>query len=280
MSLIKSTLVHIQKTLHKVSGSCCLYEAETILQHVLDCSRSELYVTLASSEITDHTLSTIDGIVRRRLADEPLAYILGSVYFYSKEIFVTRDVLIPRPETEVLVDCVLKQEQQGSAEFADVGTGSGAIAAILLAQRLSWNAVATDISRAALSVARQNSPDRTHCICCDMLTAFKTTAGRFDFLVCNPPYISKQEMTGLDKSVIRFEPRAALYGGTDGMDFYRLLASGAKKILKPGGRLYCEIGCDQGVSVREIFSSEKWDEISIIKDLTGRPRVVTAFCKK
>jgi release factor glutamine methyltransferase len=109
-----------------------------------------------------------------------------------------------------------------------------------------------------------------------MLAAFKTNTHTFDFLVCNPPYISKKEMAGLDKSVLLFEPHAALYGGMDGMDFYRDLAANTRKILKQGGRIYCEIGCDQGEAVGKIFSSENWGSVSIKNDLAGRSRVFKA----
>jgi release factor glutamine methyltransferase len=143
MSRVKNSIHQLEKSLHKISGPCSLYEAETILQHVLRCSRSELYTTLISSEMSDEKRSTIDGILQRRLAEEPLAYILVSLYFYSKNILLTKDVLIPRPETEVLVETVLKQEHTGPVEFADICTGSGAIAAVLLAERPAWNAVAS-----------------------------------------------------------------------------------------------------------------------------------------
>jgi release factor glutamine methyltransferase len=275
MIAIKPILLQIQKNLEKVSGPTSLHEAETILQFVLNCSRSELYTSAAISEISGEILASIERITVRRRAGEPLTYILGSVYFYSKEIALTRDVLIPRPETEVLVETVLKHEQNGKLFFADIGTGSGAIAAVLCAERPSWTAIATDISFAALCVARRNVPEARF-VRCDMLSALKT-AGRFGFLVCNPPYISQQEMAGLDTSVSSFEPGTALYGGVDGMDYYRVLASAARRILKPGGRIYCEIGCDQGASVCNMFLCEKWNSVTIHNDLTGRPRIVTAF---
>jgi release factor glutamine methyltransferase len=276
MPSIKNTLAHIQKALQKVSGQCSLYEAEIILQQLLGCSRSELYASPRFAEIPDEMLLSIGEIINRRLSDEPLAYIIGSVYFHSTEISVTRDVLIPRPETEVLVETVLKQEQNRNLFFADIGTGSGAIAAVLLQKRQSWNAVATDISRQALAVAVRNVHDRAMLVCCDMFDALKFAAHRFDFIVCNPPYVSAKEMESLDKSVVSFEPHGALSDGNDGLDFYRVLARDAKKVLKDGGRMYCEIGCDQSKAVCEIFLSEKWDTVSIKNDLTGRPRVFTA----
>jgi release factor glutamine methyltransferase len=276
MSPLKTILINLEESLKPVSGSCSLHEAEIIMQHLLHCSRSQLYSTLAFSEIDDEKRSAIDGIIKRRRTDEPLAYILGTKYFFSKEIFVDRNVLIPRPETEVLVEVVLKNETADFCVFADIGTGSGAIAAVLLAERSSWIAVATDLSRAALRVARRNTPERIRFVCCDMLTAFGTRGARFDFIVCNPPYISAAEMQALDNSVINFEPHTALCGGADGLNFYKTLSTDLKKVLKPGGRMYCEIGFDQGDSVRELFPSENWSAVTVSKDLAGRPRVVSA----
>jgi release factor glutamine methyltransferase len=276
MSPLKTILITLEESLKPISGSSSLHEAEIIMQHLMHCSRSQLYSTLAFSEIDIEKRSAIDGIIKRRGTDEPLAYILGTKYFFSKEIFVDRDVLIPRPETEVLVEVVLKNETADFCVFADIGTGSGAIAAVLLATRSSWTAVATDLSRAALRVARRNAPQRIRFVCCDMLTAFGTRGTMFDFIVCNPPYISAAEMQTLDKSVVGFEPHTALCGGVDGLDFYKILSRDLKKILKPGGRMYCEIGCDQGAAVCEIFSSENWDAVTVRNDLAGRPRVVSA----
>jgi release factor glutamine methyltransferase len=276
MATTKSTLQRIEKALEKVCGRSSLFEAESILQDVLRCSRTELYTTFFPLQISADKTERINSIIRRRLEDEPLAYILGSVYFYSKEIVLTRDVLIPRPETEVLVETVLNQEHNETLFFADIGTGSGAIAAILLAQRPSWTAVATDISCAALGIARRNTAERTRFVCSDMLASFKPDARIFDFVVCNPPYISRKEMAELDKSVISFEPRTALFGGDDGMDFYRILAGGARNILKPGGRIFCEIGSDQAAPVCNMFLFENWHVVKVHNDLAGRTRVFTA----
>jgi release factor glutamine methyltransferase len=276
MNTIHTILSRIQDAITPVSGNSGLHEAETILQHVLQCTRSDLYINPAFISILENKKNEIDAIVTRRCTDEPLAYILGTKYFFSKEIFVDGNVLIPRPESEVLVDIVLKNETDGICKFADIGTGSGAIAAVLLSERSSWTAVATDLSLAALRVAQSNTPQRIRFICCDMFTAFGTSADGFDFIVCNPPYISASEMQVLDKSVIDFEPHSALYGGPDGLNFYRVLSTESKKVLKPGGRLYCEIGFDQGDSVRKLFLSENWSAITVRNDIAGRPRVVSA----
>jgi release factor glutamine methyltransferase len=276
MSPLKTILINLEESLKPISGSCSLHEAEIILQHVLQCTRSDLYINPAFLSILENKKNEIDAIVTRRRTDEPLAYILGTKHFFSKEIFVDRNVLIPRPETEVLVEVVLKNETADFCVFADIGTGSGAIAAVLLAARSSWIAVATDLSRAALRVARRNAPQRIRFVCCDMLTAFGTRGARFDFIVCNPPYISAAEMQELDKSVRDFEPRTALCGGADGLNFYKTLSTDLKKVLRPGGRMYCEIGFDQGDAVRELFPSENWSAVTVSKDLAGRPRVVSA----
>lgn len=276
MNSTKSILTGLAQSLEPVSGSGSLHEAEIVLEHVLDCSRSELYTALASFEMPDEMLLTIDCLVQRRLVGEPLAYVLGSVFFYSKEILVTKDVLIPRPETEILVDCILKQERKQDSRFADVCTGSGAIAAVLLKERPFWNAVATDISPAALAVARRNAPDRAGFVCSDMMNAFKSNVRAFDFLVSNPPYVSQEEIDGLDISVKEFEPLGALCGGRDGLDFYNVLAMEARSVLEPGGRIYCEIGCSQESAVRKIFSSKGWNNLRVQNDLANRPRVVTA----
>jgi release factor glutamine methyltransferase len=276
MSPVTSILTHLEQVLQPISGSTSLHEAETILQFVLNCTRSDLYSSPAFSEIPDEMLLSVEAIIAKRLVDEPLPYILGSVYFFSKEILLTRDVLIPRPETEVLVETVLKREQSEELRFADIGTGSGAIAAVLLKERPQWYGLATDISLKALAIARRNVPGHISFACVDMIGAFRPGSERFDFMVSNPPYVSEAEMAQLDNSVIQFEPHSALYGGVDGMDFYRILAADAGNVLKPGGRIYCEIGCDQGAAVGDIFEFQGWSSVEVRNDLAGRPRVVAA----
>jgi release factor glutamine methyltransferase len=185
--------------------------------------------------------------------------------------------LIPRPDTETLVEQVLHAEDEGALRFADVGTGSGIVAAILTEQRPAWAAVASDISLQALAVAAANRRSgRVALVCCDLLDA---VAGgrRFDFIVSNPPYISTGDIGGLDESVRNFEPRRALDGGADGLDFYRRFARELPRFLVPGGRLYCEIGCDQAQAVAGIFAPDAgWNGLQLFRDLAGRWRVMRA----
>ena len=272
MTLTK-TLRDIQKKLTLVSGEFALPEAERILTFLLNCSRSELYLP-QQKKLPDETVKKIQKIINRRVTDEPLAYILGCAYFYNKEFIVTPDVLIPRPDTEILVEEVLKNEKDGKCRFLDMGTGSGCIAAVLTGHNPAWKAAAADISFAALKIAKKNCPYNVSLLCCDRLSGIKA---RFDFIVSNPPYIKSSSLPELDESVRDFEPRSALDGGPDGLDFYRYLADTAKPLLKDRGRIYCEIGYDQGKDVPKIFEEKGWKDISITKDFGNRPRVLQAI---
>jgi release factor glutamine methyltransferase len=264
-----------------VAGNLALAEAELILQHVLNCARSDLYLSPArkTSERED---ARIEDFIRRRLTGEPLPYVLGVAYFHSLGIVVTPEVLIPRPETEILVETILEHEHAEQCRFADMCTGSGAISAALSCNRPQWHGIATDCSITALRIAKKNCPKaRVNMLCCDMFSAVKNLSGfrtppAFDFIVCNPPYVSAEEMVHLDESVRLFEPPVALAGGIDGLDFYKVLAAFGKNVLKAGGRLYCEIGATQEEKVCALFADNGWSTIKCFPDLTNRARVVMA----
>ena len=274
------TLQSIQKRCTPAAGEFALPEAERILEFLLNCSRSELYLS-SQIEIPAEKNDTIETIIDRRLTGEPLAYILGSAYFYNGECVVTPDVLIPRPDTEILIDEVLKNEAPGACRFLDMGTGSGCIAAVLAGQNPSWKAVATDFYFPALEIARRNCPENIPFLCCDRLSAIKNNRRQgFDFIISNPPYIRSAVLPALEKSVYAFEPLSALDGGPDGLDFFRYLAKEAPPLLLRGGRIYCEIGYDQGEDVPEVFSSSGWKDISVTNDLGNRPRVLRAIKPK
>jgi release factor glutamine methyltransferase len=282
MEPILKTLETLRKSLAPVSQECSLYESEQILQHIFKCSRSDLYLK-TSLLVSEEENIRIRAIVTRRLSSEPLAYILGSAFFYSMEILVNRDVLIPRPETEILVDTVLKNESSEQCSFVDLGTGSGAILAVLCKERPLWRGIGVDKSPAALKTARQNCPSsKSVLLCCDIFSPIKISPPPkkgFDFIVSNPPYISDEEMIRLDPSVSKYEPHTALFGGKDGMDFYKVLAAEGKNILKPGGRIYGEIGCGQGEKTAEIFQEAQWENVRVFPDLAGRSRLISAEYK-
>ncbi|MDR2592344.1 MAG: peptide chain release factor N(5)-glutamine methyltransferase, partial [Chitinispirillales bacterium] len=213
-------------------------EAVLIIEQSIGIIKERIYLD-GSIRINTDDIDRINTIVERRQSGEPLQYIFGKAYFYDREFFVNNDVLIPRPDTEILVDTVINTEKKSPAMFVDIGTGSGILAAVLTAHCPDWTAVAVDISFKALQTASRNlfgDDDKSinnniHLICGDMLNAVKPER-RFDFIVSNPPYISSPQMKSLDKSVSSYEPHLALYGGEDGLDYYRIISTRAKMYLK------------------------------------------------
>jgi release factor glutamine methyltransferase len=271
---VYEALRFIQSQLQPAIGDYAVPQSEEILETLLKCSRTELY--LKSKDHLDQLFTDqVDVIINRRLQGEPLQYILGQVYFYSREFAVTPDVLIPRPDTEILVEKVLLHEKNRDGNFADIGTGSGIIACILTEENPGWNALAIDVSYRSLLVARQNIRSQVHLLCADLLNSIKPNH-LFNFIVSNPPYISATEMNALDHDVVDFEPHRALFGGNDGLDFYRYLSLQASNWIIKGGAIYCEIGYNQENEVKELFSNNGWRGIAIFKDLGGNPRVIRA----
>ena len=274
---IFETLQSIRRKLVPVAGDCALPEAERILCFLLDRIRPALYLQ-GREETPAGLLDRIGAIVDRRVTDEPLAHLLGSAYFYDREFVVSPDALVPRPDTETVVEEVLKNERMTDARFLDLGTGSGCIATILTEHNRSWRGIGLDLSLPALKVASRNGRGALKLLCADRCSAFKH--GRFfDFIVSNPPYIASTVMPSLPRSVREFEPLLALDGGVDGLDFYRYLAHETPRLLKSGGRIYCEIGFDQGRSAPALFESSGWNGVGVSKDLGGHPRVVKAIWK-
>ena len=270
-----SEILHsLEQQLRPVSADYAMVEAEVVLEHLLNCSRSQLYL-IGADEVSAETCAAVHRIAARRLRREPLPYILGSAFFSTREFTVTADVLIPRPDTEALVEAVLAAEDTAPRRVIDVGTGSGVLAAILQEQRPAWRIVATDISRPALRIARENCARSIALVYGDMLSFIKKRPV-FNALISNPPYVSRDEFAHLEPDVTDYEPRVALDGGPDGLRFYRILASQAGARLAPGGRIYCEIGFSQKESACEIFAHHGWRDIRIALDNAGRPRVLRA----
>jgi release factor glutamine methyltransferase len=273
---ISEALASIKNQLMDIAKESALYEAELILQHVMHCSRSQLYL-MRNDLLLNKLRNDLKTILERRKHHEPLPYILGTAYFHSKEFIVNRNVLIPRPDTEVLVETILTSEKKRNCFFLEIGIGSGAISAILLQEHPDWQCIGTDISVSALHVAGRNCAGNIRRVCSDLFSSMKPKP-YFDFIVSNPPYISESEMAKLDAGVKDFEPAIALDGGKDGLNFYRAFASQAKSYLKPEARLYCEIGYAQKDSVVKIFSARGWKGIKVSNDLAGRPRAVRCNC--
>ena len=219
---------------------------------------------------------------RRRI---PLAQILGRQSFYGLDFYVNENVLIPRADTECLVDLVLEdyaelaKTEKGNSlplRILDLCTGSGCIG-IAVAKHLPYQELLlVDLSEKALAVAKKNAEKHlggnVRFLQSDLLTAVHEK--RFSLLLSNPPYIVSKVIPGLEREVSEYEPKMALDGGEDGLLFYRRIAREAKKVLLPGARLYLEIGYDQGESVKDIFQKEGYEEVEVFPDLSGNPRVV------
>jgi release factor glutamine methyltransferase len=216
-----------------------------------------------------------DLFLDRRAAREPAAQILGRRSFYGRDFRVTADVLTPRPDTETLVEAALAEP---FARLLDLGTGSGVLAVTLLAEARGATGLATDVSDAALRVARDNAArhgvfPRLGFAAGDWWGAVPGDA-RFDLIVSNPPYVTEAEHAGLAPEITRHEPRIALTPGGDGLGAYRAILNGLARHLSPGGRLVVEIGAAQGQAVRELFVASGLEDVRIDTDLGGRPRVV------
>lgn len=255
-------------------------EAELLLGHELQMSRMQLLLD-ANRPLKKDELARFRALIERRRSGEPSAYILGKKEFYGREFRVDRRVLIPRPETETLVDVALARTRPRSlaGRALDVGTGSGAIAVTFARERPTWQVTALDKSEDALAVARDNALRLGavwgfRLLQSDLFSALKPTE-RFELIVSNPPYISREELTTLDKGILDFEPRMALDGGEDGLDFYRALVKGAPPHLTQGGVLAVEIGADQGPAVEELFKSAGFVDVELTRDYGRRDRVVS-----
>ena len=217
---------------------------------------------------------------RRRI---PLAQILGRQSFYGLDFFVNEDVLIPRADTECLVDLVLedyadlaKQAGSSSLNILDLCTGSGCIG-ISVAKHLPYQELLlVDLSEKALAVANKHAEkhlgENATLLQSDLLTGVQRK--KFSLLLSNPPYIVSRVIPGLNREVSEYEPKLALDGGEDGLVFYRRIAKEAKAVLLPGARLYLEIGYDQGESVKDIFQKEGYEAVEVFPDLSGNPRVL------
>lgn len=217
-------------------------------------------------------LQALNGILAARVARQPLSQITGLRAFWKHEFRVTRDTLDPRSDTETLVEAALKQPWQS---VLDLGTGTGAILISLLADRPGTTGLGTDVSEAALTVARANASligVGARFIVADW---FDGVGGRFDLIVSNPPYIAQSEMDGLQPEVRDWEPHLALTDGGDGLSAYRVIAAGATAYLNPGGQVFVEIGWQQAAAIRAIFAVHG-ARTEVLRDLGGRDRVIRA----
>jgi len=257
-------------------------QAELLLAHTLGLPRMKLYLSF-DRELTGPELDALRGFVKRRGDREPLQHIVGWTSFCGLEMIVTRDVLVPRPETELLAARALKFLQSrgtAAATVLDFGTGSGCLAIAIAAQAPGAELHAVDISEAALEVARRNAErhqvsGRIHFYGGDGFDALPAGL-RFELIVSNPPYIARDEIETLQPEVRDHDPRLALDGGPDGLDFYRRLAIEGPTRLNGGGRLMVELGDGQEMAARALFEAEHWRVEGVENDETGRARILIA----
>jgi release factor glutamine methyltransferase len=259
--------------LRPVAGDQAAREARMLLGAATGWSAAR--VAVAAGEVLEApVLARAEAMLARRLAREPMAQILGEWPFFGRMFEVTRDTLTPRPDTETLVELAL------SAPFGrllDLGTGTGAIAVSLLAERPEATGVAADISAAALAVAARNA--RRHGVegRLDLLRAdwWEGVAGHFDLIVSNPPYVSAEEYAGLAPEITQWEPRGALTPEGDGLQAYRVILGRVADHLVAGGRCLVEIGATQGAAVAALFEAAGLEAVAVHLDINGRPRVVS-----
>ena len=252
-------------------------EAGSLLSFILGKDRTYL-ISHADDETDENSLGRFREFVERRAAGEPLQYITGVQDFYGREFRVTTEVLIPRPETELLVEAAL--QIAGPAPFiCDVGTGSGCIALTLLCEIVNARAVAIDKSAAALEIAKLNAQklsiaDRTLFIESDCFDALDSPEYEFDLIVSNPPYVAEKALKGLQREVRDHEPLVALSPGGDGLSVIRRLIDEGPAFIKPDGHMLMEIGFDQGEAVERLINDSAWSLREIRPDLQGIPRIV------
>ncbi|MEE8638637.1 MAG: peptide chain release factor N(5)-glutamine methyltransferase [Candidatus Margulisiibacteriota bacterium] len=258
-------------------------EAEILLAHALGLKRIELY-TNHERILTDEELSRFKGLIQRRSKHEPVAYITGYQPFMSLDFYVDRSVLIPRPETEKLVEVAIDAVKsphvlRSAPLIADIGTGCGAIAISLAKYLPNIKVIGIDSSPEAIKIAQRNAEhhqvtDRSQFIVGNLFEPLKEKA---DIIVSNPPYIRSSEIDKLQTDVKDWEPRQALDGGEDGLDYIKKLIENAPGHLESKGLLLIEIGYDQGEKAKELAeNTKKYGEIKIIKDLNGKDRILKA----
>jgi len=254
--------------------------AQLLLARALGRERLPMLLD-ADRPLAPAELDAFRALARRRAAGEPVAYILGEKEFYGLTFSVDASVLVPRPETEGIVDAAREAfAAEDAFSFADLGTGSGCLAVTLAVQFPGAHGLAVDISADALALARQNAArhgvnGRLRFVEADF-ARLPAEDGSFALVVANPPYVSEPEYTELSPEVADFEPRGALVSGPDGLDAVRCLLPEALRVLAPGGLLLMEIGFGQGAAASDLARAAGFDAVGVLRDLAGHARTITA----
>jgi release factor glutamine methyltransferase len=257
-------------------------DARLLVAHALGIDRAEL-IANGDRALNPDEMKAIDALGERRRKHEPVARIFGAKEFWSLRLQVTPAVLVPRPESETVVEATLAAIMHDALQLEklrilDIGTGSGALLLALLSELPNAAGVGTDISRAALDVAQANAEcndlaARCAFVACDIAAGVQ---GPFDFIVANPPYVAHGDIASLAPEVRDYDPALALDGGSDGLDGYRAIAANADRLLAPGGRLIVELGIGQESAVRALFTNAGLTVAAARDDLAGIPRALSA----
>ncbi|MDU2237253.1 MAG: peptide chain release factor N(5)-glutamine methyltransferase [Streptococcus mitis] len=233
------------------------------------------FVFALQQEVTEVEEVFVKGIFQQLAAHKPAQYIIGQADFYGMQLKVDERVLIPRPETEELVELILTENPETNLSVLDIGTGSGAIALALAKNRPDWSVTAADISQDALDVANENAKKQNLQIFLKKSDCFTEISEKYDIIVSNPPYISREDESEVSLNVLLSEPHLALFADEDGLAIYRRIAEDAKYHLKHGGKIYLEVGYKQGQSVPELFRKYLPEKrVRTLKDQFGQDRMV------
>jgi len=257
-------------------------DARLLIAHALQIDRVAM-MTQGERALTPEEIKNIDALAARRLKHEPVARIVGAKEFWSLTFAVSPDVLVPRPDTEIVVELALdmigSERRTAPSRVLDIGTGSGALLLALLSELPNATGIGTDVSEGALDVARVNAERHGLASRCQLINADIATGvqGPFDLIVSNPPYIARNDISGLEAEVRDYDPALALDGGADGLACYRAIAAEARRLLAPGGHLVVEIGIGQDRSVGGLFSDVGLTVVETRPDLAGIPRALAAF---
>ncbi len=275
---IAAALSSAAETLREAAVAEPAREARVLLSFVLQCDAAYL-IAHSEDELTADRKLLFQSCVRRRAAHEPFQYITGRQEFYGLDFAVTPDVLIPRPETEILVEKAIQiLSAQQSPRFCEIGVGSGCISVSILHACPNASAIGVDISESALAVATRNAERHGVAERLTLLNGdlFAGVTEKFDLIVSNPPYVPAGDINTLQPEVRDFEPHTALDGGADGLDIVKRIISDAPSFLKPGGSLLIEIGFDQSEKVPSYFDPLIWQAPEFLDDLQCIPRIVNA----
>ncbi|MCX8103110.1 MAG: peptide chain release factor N(5)-glutamine methyltransferase [Candidatus Bipolaricaulota bacterium] len=276
---LRQSVRWVTEALQKTSAGAARWEAELLVAHALNTERIELYAS-PDRLLSPAEQERLTELIERRCRGEPVQYLIGHVEFYNCRLEVTPHVLIPRPETEELVERIIRDFSHAPARVLDLGTGSGAIAIALARAWPASSFVATDISEEALALARSNAllngvVERIRFVRADWFPALDE---QFDLIVSNPPYVPTLYYLESAPRELHYEPRLALDGGESGLDALARIIRESPAYLRPHGALYLEIGSEHGASVRELLENTRaFEQIEVLQDLAGRDRFARAI---